>query len=142
MLTTDENDIVLDPFSGTGTTAIAAKRLGRQYIGFELDENYAEISQKKIAFTKSDFKIGDSWVSFYLNDVVTIRNRDWVSLEPYFNIPEPARSVDFQKTTLKRNIVIPQEKVYPLEKIVETKTFFKEIGHSKELEAKLNAVSN
>ena len=142
LLTTDENDIVLDPFSGTGTTAIAAKRLGRQYIGFELDENYAEISQKKIAFTKSDFKIGDSWVSFYLKDVVTIRNRDWVSLEPYFNIPEPARSVDFQKTTLKRNIVIPQEKVYPLEKIVETKTFFKEIGHSKELETKLNAVSN
>lgn len=119
LLATDENDIVLDPFSGTGTTAIAAKRLGRQYIGFELDENYAEISQKKLASTLSDFKIGNSWVSFYLNDVVTIRNEDWDNLEPYFNIPEPARSIDFQKTTLKRNIIIPKEKEYFSEKVLE-----------------------
>jgi len=48
LLITDEDDVVLDPFSGTGTTAIAAKRLGRKYIGFELDEKYVEISQKKI----------------------------------------------------------------------------------------------
>ena len=112
LLTTDENDVVLDPFSGTGTTAIAAKRLGRQYIGFELDKDYAKISQKKIAFTKSDFKIGDSWVSFYLNDVVTIRNKDWINLEPYFNIPKPIRTIDFQKTTLKQDVIIPKERIF------------------------------
>lgn len=112
LLATDENDVVLDPFSGTGTTAIAAKRLGRQYIGFELDKDYAKISQKKIAFTKSDFKIGDSWVSFYLNDVVTIRNKDWINLEPYFNIPKPIRTIDFQKTTLKQDVIIPKERIF------------------------------
>ena len=39
-MSTDENDIVLDPFNGTGTTAIAAKRLGRQFIGFDLTVHY------------------------------------------------------------------------------------------------------
>jgi site-specific DNA-methyltransferase (adenine-specific) len=32
--------------SGTGTTAIAAKRLGRKFIGFELDKKYVEVSKE------------------------------------------------------------------------------------------------
>ena len=43
-----KNDVVLDCFSGSGTTALAAKRLGRNYIGFELSENYAEISRQRL----------------------------------------------------------------------------------------------
>jgi site-specific DNA-methyltransferase (adenine-specific) len=109
LLTTDENDIVLDPFSGTGTTAISAKRLGRKYIGFELDKKYAEISQQKLEQVKPNFKIGEIWVSFYLKDIATIRNNDWHDLQQYFNIPNPARSIDFQKTTLKKGIVIPND---------------------------------
>lgn len=42
------NDIVLDPFSGTGTTAHAAKRLGRQYIGFEKEEKYFNASLERL----------------------------------------------------------------------------------------------
>ena len=48
LMTTDEDDIILDPFMGTGTTAIASKKLGRNFIGFELDENYFEITNEKI----------------------------------------------------------------------------------------------
>jgi len=40
--------IVLDPFSGSGTTAAVAKRMNRQYIGFELNPEYAEASEKRI----------------------------------------------------------------------------------------------
>ena len=43
-----EGDVVLDPFMGSGTTAIACLNAGRQYIGFELDETYHKLSLERI----------------------------------------------------------------------------------------------
>jgi site-specific DNA-methyltransferase (adenine-specific)/modification methylase len=43
-----KNATVLDPFMGTGTTGIAAKSLGRNFIGIELDEDYFEIARARI----------------------------------------------------------------------------------------------
>lgn len=43
-----EGDIVLDPFCGSGTTCVAAKQLGRHYIGMEIDEKYHKIAEKRI----------------------------------------------------------------------------------------------
>lgn len=51
MLTTQENDVVLDPFIGTGTTAAVAKRMGRHYIGFEINPDYCEIARKRVEQT-------------------------------------------------------------------------------------------
>lgn len=42
------NGVVLDPFTGSGTTLKVAKELGRQYVGYELYDSYAEIIQKKL----------------------------------------------------------------------------------------------
>lgn len=42
------NDIVLDPFSGTGTTCVVAKKFGRKYIGIELDKKYYSASIKRL----------------------------------------------------------------------------------------------
>jgi len=42
------DDLVLDPFNGTGTTGAVAKRLGRRYIGCERDESYAKAAMKRI----------------------------------------------------------------------------------------------
>lgn len=41
-------DIILDPFSGNGTTCVVAKKLGRNYIGIELSKNYCKYSLKQI----------------------------------------------------------------------------------------------
>ena len=45
-------DIVLDPFLGSGTTAVACKQLGRQFIGIEISEEYVKIAEKRIAEAK------------------------------------------------------------------------------------------
>ncbi|PKL44903.1 MAG: restriction endonuclease [Planctomycetes bacterium HGW-Planctomycetes-1] len=95
LMSTDENDIVLDPFSGTGTTAIAAKRLGRKYIGFELDDEYVRISESKLLQEEADSKIDNIWVSFYLDEITTVRNIDWAQLSQYYDIPEPIEDIDF-----------------------------------------------
>ena len=44
----DEGDVVLDPFIGSGTTAISAKKLGRKYIGFDNKKEYCEIAEKRL----------------------------------------------------------------------------------------------
>ena len=45
---TDEGDLVIDPFLGSGTTAAAAKRLRRKWIGIEKDSNYIQIARNRL----------------------------------------------------------------------------------------------
>ena len=52
----DNGDIVLDPFMGSGTTGVACKELDRNFIGIELDEKYFDISKKRI----NDYKVQES----------------------------------------------------------------------------------
>lgn len=47
-----ETDIVLDPFMGSGTTGIAAQRAGRNYVGFEIIEEYVRLAEKRLAVLK------------------------------------------------------------------------------------------
>lgn len=47
-LTTEETDLVLDPFVGTGTTTAVANRLKRRYIGIDIDKYYVDIAQKRL----------------------------------------------------------------------------------------------
>jgi len=44
----DKGDLVLDPFMGSGTTAIVAKRLGRKWIGIEKEAKYIKIAEARL----------------------------------------------------------------------------------------------
>ena len=48
LATSDNFDIILDPFAGSGTTCVAAKKLERRYIGIEIDQNYCDIARDRI----------------------------------------------------------------------------------------------
>ncbi len=52
-LTTQEGQVVLDPFCGSGSTLVAAKSLGRKYIGFEEKKEYATIAEDRLKNEKS-----------------------------------------------------------------------------------------
>lgn len=43
-----KDTVVLDPFVGSGTTAVAAKRLGKQFIGFDVNQSYVEIARRRL----------------------------------------------------------------------------------------------
>lgn len=45
---TNKGDLVLDPFMGSGTTAVVAKKLGRNYIGYEIENDFIKIAEKRL----------------------------------------------------------------------------------------------
>lgn len=52
-----EDGIVLDPFMGSGTTGIVANKLGRHYVGIELNPEYVEMAERRIGLEKSQLKL-------------------------------------------------------------------------------------
>ena len=57
LASTNPGDLVLDPFLGSGTTSVVAKKLGRHFIGIELEEEYALLSQKRLEIAASEASV-------------------------------------------------------------------------------------
>lgn len=102
LMTTDEGDLVLDPFLGTGTTAIAAKRLSRHYIGIELDPLYAQVARDKVAQAQPTRYEGVP-VSLFLGKIQSIRDCDAAKLFP----PQLTASQKRRKRTPTQPILAP-----------------------------------
>lgn len=81
LMSTDPGDIVFDPFLGTGTTAVAAKALGRHYIGIDIDPEYGRIASEKLATVKES-KYKGYYVSYFLGKIQSIRDIDAAEVFP------------------------------------------------------------
>jgi len=57
LASTNKGDVVFDPFLGSGSSVVAAKKLGRKFIGVEIDEMYCCLAQKRIELAESDTEI-------------------------------------------------------------------------------------
>ena len=58
-LYTFKNDVILDPFCGSGTTCLAALKSGRSYIGYDIDEKYVELANNRIERYTSQKRLFD-----------------------------------------------------------------------------------
>ncbi len=54
LASTNENDLILDPFAGSGTTAVAAKKLNRNFVAVEADENFCLLAEKRLNSAETD----------------------------------------------------------------------------------------
>lgn len=57
LASTKPGDVVFDPFLGSGTTSVAAKKLDRKFVGIEVDKTYALYTEKRLALAEQDKKI-------------------------------------------------------------------------------------
>jgi len=75
-LTTNQGDLVLDPFCGSGTTAIAAAKLGRHFVMVDSDPKYVEITRAKLAAMKEH---ADMFGEYTVPRLSTLRPRAFIS---------------------------------------------------------------
>ena len=54
LASSDPGDVVLDPFLGSGSSAVTAKKLGRRYVGVEQDERWCALAEKRLALAETD----------------------------------------------------------------------------------------
>ena len=57
LASTNEKDLILDPFAGSGTTAVVAKKLKRNFVAIESDENYCVVAAKRLELAETDKSI-------------------------------------------------------------------------------------
>ena len=57
LASTDREDTILDPFFGSGTALVSAERLGRKWIGIELEPKYCAIAQARIDAERRQIKM-------------------------------------------------------------------------------------
>ncbi|MDR2456904.1 MAG: site-specific DNA-methyltransferase [Clostridiales Family XIII bacterium] len=57
LASSNKGDVIFDPFLGSGTTSVTAKKLGRKYVGIELDKTYCAWAEKRLENAENDLEI-------------------------------------------------------------------------------------
>ena len=77
-----ENGVVLDPFLGSGTTSVVAKKLGRNYVGIEMNEEYCCWAEKRLSLSDTDANIqGYSNGVFWERNTLNIQMKETKNIE-------------------------------------------------------------
>ena len=84
-------DLVMDPFLGSGTTSVVARKLGRRYVGIEIDETYACCAEKRLVRADQDQTIqgyndGVFWERNSLADQNQNRKRRLAESHSFFGV--------------------------------------------------------
>lgn len=95
LMSTDPGDVVLDPFLGTGTTAVSAKTLGRHFVGIDVDSEYVALANDKIERVEETTYQG-YFVSNFLGKIQSIRDIDAAKIFP-------AQLTTVEKKRMKEN---------------------------------------
>jgi len=78
LASSNPGDVVFDPFAGSGTTLVVAKKLGRRYCGVEIDEHYACIAEKRLRMAEADESIqGYADGVFWERNSLALRSPRW-----------------------------------------------------------------
>jgi len=83
LASSNPGDIVLDPFVGSGTTAVVAKRLGRRYVGIDISETYVERARQRLALTPVESAarpVNDRWPGLHVDFLLQLYRETGVAL--------------------------------------------------------------
>jgi DNA modification methylase len=100
-LYTYEKDVVLDPFMGSGTTAVAALRTGRHFIGFETDRSYVTRANKRIAEEKERLLKTKLTATPFRVSLPAVRTTDKETEFPATAVREGRQAKEFAKLLLE-----------------------------------------
>lgn len=77
LASSNENDVVFDPFLGSGTTSVVAKKLNRHFLGIEIDEKYASLAEKRLEMAANDKSIqGYSDGVFWERNTLALQSKE------------------------------------------------------------------